>query len=1192
MRAFVLTTRLPHNSSVPVRVEWADMNDVEWRQEQLVITCKRNGQLFLKRANAHAATDPVVLHVPPTFETDIMPAHRLIKSITLIAGGNIPEPRGRVETDKIIPPTLTMGVNVRLDDVTFVIYADGSAMQATVHGHSCGHGPAGSAIVTINRRTGEYEAASWHNPWQSNNVAEWNAFVAARRRATALARAGEMVLIIIDSQIVYDAWCKAKAPTKQHLLRFYNTTKHEHEAGLDGRIIVTHMRRELNNKADEHAKAAARSAQGCGDQALFLTVDPDYQSMPHTRNFETFGRDDMATTVHQTVTQIAESIASFEQFARVRQFRVRSHVPPQAAAHWAQIVKLQLQLVIGAQNIEQRSIAIIGFLLLPTVYLPTNMQTRRLVQRLHEGAPARINLNTARERRPPPADEKARLQAKAARVTAQLRDFRVSGAVKEMLADAAADDESEEMRNATPERRAEILQQRHNSAVGKLRTKFPPLDERHPVALQRDDVPDVAPFSESLVWNVVRSMSRKAASAIDGWSRQQLMSAMELERSISDDLGSILAWVEMAKSTNESGPRYFNELAMEIIRGGRLVSVPKPPNDVRPIGISSFIAKLAGACGQRRDNVKRLPFQFAIRCPNGTQQIVHRVRKAYNDGKCIIKLDLRNAYNTARRGRILAALRENYADCHDLRAYFATMYGVPSKLAVYGPGGVIDVVEAAEGVRQGDAPSSFYFCAAINVGERITERFGHERASVMMYMDDTTIIADAEIAEEVARFAAECFNDIGFDTNRDKSSMVCRTGTARMAGADGAVGSFIKVVHHEAEEFKVLGAIVNSSYATLYETLRKRITKFFDTLEALPLLAEDMHTIVTYCGRPKLIYLCATTPPEFARPIVEFFQERLNRAFAKIIDVNATEIPKELLHHVDGAAIPNYTDKHEQLYVASEQMALRAEDKATRIRLTEVAPIVGAFSPAESPMAYAWSRYQSACEYDRLPNVTYHVALALRVNMVPRNLSAQFCARYCHTHGKMLQTVPELIEHALHCESLTGVTGTARHNLMRDAMAAVARRYGVNVISEPRCYVYLSSVSHQRCDVQRRPDLRFKPPLSDHCVATDLTIVTPDGAPGAAALRAAEEKRQRHSAAVHEHGDIFIPFAAETNGYFANCCDTLINKLADGIPRELRFAFRRDFIGACASSIARFRAEAVMNAIRAAPMITNTHTDL
>jgi hypothetical protein len=142
------------------------------------------------------------------------------------------------------------------------------------------------------------------------------------------------------------------------------------------------------------------------------------------------------------------------------------------------------------------------------------------------------------------------------------------------------------------------------------------------------------------VYETLKKMPKDAACAIDGWTRNLLMSAITVDHSIAEDLGVILAMIasttqhaeaprqqqqqqeqqqqnqnqnfrnNAARQNNnnnnktnskETWCRYFDELTMEMLRAARLVGIPKPDGkSYRPIVVSSFFSKLTGACLLRR----------------------------------------------------------------------------------------------------------------------------------------------------------------------------------------------------------------------------------------------------------------------------------------------------------------------------------------------------------------------------------------------------------------------------------------------------------------------------------------------------------------------------------------------------------------------------------------------------------------
>jgi hypothetical protein len=205
-----------------------------------------------------------------------------------------------------------------------------------------------------------------------------------------------------------------------------------------------------------------------------------------------------------------------------------------------------------------------------------------------------------------------------------------------------------------------------------------------------------------------------------------------------------------------------------------------------------------------------------------------------------------------------------------------------------------------------------------------------------------------------------------------------------------------------------------------------------------------------------------------------------------------------------------------------------------------------------------------AALHEQLSPALYTIALALRCNQLPTAIRPQLPLK-CDCHD-MLYNNQQLIEHAIGCDKMSGITPGARHTFVKVALKSTASAYGILVHNEPNFYVYGSEVRH-------RPDLTFN--LYSESIATDVTIVTASGRPGDAAAAAAKKKTEHHSAAVNAFGHEFIPFAMETSGHLDSSCHKLIDRIAQHIPRHERHWFKRDMTAAASTAVAKFRALAV-----------------
>jgi hypothetical protein len=144
---------------------------------------------------------------------------------------------------------------------------------------------------------------------------------------------------------------------------------------------------------------------------------------------------------------------------------------------------------------------------------------------------------------------------------------------------------------------------------------------------------------------------------------------------------------------------------------------------------------------------------------------------------------------------------------------------------------------------------------------------------------------------------------------------------------------------------------------------------------------------------------------------------------------------------------------------------------------------------------------------------------------------------------------------------MSDVSYTFRHELVKHAMADVARSHGITVTLEPTFYTY--------ADGARRPDITFHVPGA--AVATDVTIVAPKGKVGEAATRAAADKTTVHHGPVNAMGHKFIPAACESHGFIGEGVYHLAKTLARAIPTYLTKWFYSSFISAVSYALAKGR---------------------
>ena len=88
----------------------------------------------------------------------------------------------------------------------------------------------------------------------------------------------------------------------------------------------------------------------------------------------------------------------------------------------------------------------------------------------------------------------------------------------------------------------------------------------------------------------------------------------------------------------------------------------------------------------------------------------------------------------------------------------------------------------------------------------------------------------------------------------------------------------------------MLGVNITDNFDDHNREMIEKIDRFFDAIDNLKVHPEIMHILLHFCGKPRLLYYCQTTPPKFGLEVVQHFDNKIKNSFAKLIGI----IPMEL----------------------------------------------------------------------------------------------------------------------------------------------------------------------------------------------------------------------------------------------------------------------------------------------------------
>ena len=980
-------------------------------------------------------------------------------------------------------------------DAKAIIYVDGSTC------HEKG-GPASSAISVFTLVGSQVHRQNFGRfyPGATSNCVAAAAMLAALRFAKMHVPRDGNITIVTTSQLVYKHVTGEQRFKDSKLVTVGQQLNDIVDASFALRISFCHLHWAHKNYADEICKSVLNLGKPLGDLPE-LFMDLPYVNTPRHRTQRV-----LPPVVEPQLPEPMD-IQSIEDFAKLRTFKARTSVPPEAELLWANLVRRSAQAVVAATDMVERDKNIIELMLLPMRYLPANVRTTRIVTHLKSGTPFHIDhRKQSQEVRERAADrEMHRLKEQIHRLG---RDGKIKTANKLIRNQATRDDMP------------------HDEKVEGLKKKFvnkDTADESEEVFAIRQ----VPIFTGFEVRSALRKINRQCATGADGWSKDHLMSALRGSEGLDDILGSIFTTIASQR---------LSPLLEDVLRCGRLVGIPKPDNaGVRPITIAALFMKVFGTMSMARDDVKPSQHQYAIGHKDGCLKVIHQIRDELanlhkNDPTAeyvAIKVDISNAFNELARHTVRKELKEH---CETMKQFFRVAYGGSSPLIVYGPDG-FSMINMEEGIRQGDATSTYLFCIGV---DRALRELLELKYRCWMFCDDLTLIVRKCEVEATLEAVKRAFAKVGLRVNEAKLDIYGPTDV-------------------RTKPFVLLGADLACTEEFTEKQLLKQ-AQYFELLDRIPMHAQLKAVLLRVCGAPRLRYITSAMPPNSTKRLTEAFDKGTVSALSKIVQLSEEDLEASgLLHDTMGAGIPKYTELREKLYAAARNYAI--DGVHTPVEL------VTKGDDSRQPLARhnmdaQWLWYDGS-----MSPAEFCTAFCVRLGIVQPHLRVHPARCDC---GKTITNDVDQIQHTFTCDQFTSTTHTRRHNMLRDEICRVCMSFGISAVKEPTCYLYEEG--------RKRPDIIFG---THRTLVTDVTIVNPQGEPGEAAKTADEKKRKQHGAAVERQQHVFIPGACEAYGLIGPGMVKLVKELAHNLPLSTQFIFRRTMMNAIATVLARSRASGI-----------------
>ena len=624
--------------------------------------------------------------------------------------------------------------------------------------------------------------------------------------------------------------------------------------------------------------------------------------------------------------------------------------------------------------------------------------------------------------------------------------------------------------------------------------------------------------------------------------------------------------------------------------GASLCALEKKDGGIRPIAIGNTLRRLATkvaifpATNGLREQLQ--PTQLGVGTPVGCEAVL-RATRAYMEGttspKVLLKIDLKNAFNTLRRDKILAAVRDNIPGTYNL---FHQAYGADS-LLYYGDTTIV----SATGLQQGDPAGPVLFSLTI---DDLTKSLTAELNA--WFLDDGTLGDIAEkVLEDLDRLMTG-FPELGAALNGGKCELTLLNHTPEQQAE--VVQLFrnrlptIKVI--PSEELDLLGSpLLDASVPRILEDKKAMLERVCSRLEEID--AHAALVLLKNCfSMPKFMYLLRTSTAFKFPENLQSIDESIRKALTSITNV---DIKNEAWHQArlpvrhGGLGIRTSEQLSASAYLASHYAT---EDLVARIlapvnldRRPDPEEALGCWQrqapespiPTERAKQKAWDEPVCTREFDELIAQADQVArarlLAARVedsgawlHALPTptlgtlmdneclriTIAQRIGAEVCQPHRcRCGAVVDRLGLHPLSCRYSAG--RLPRHAALNDVVKRALTTAGIPS--------YLEPPGLDRGD-GRRPDgmtvIPFKngKPLvwdstcSDTFAATHINHTALQ--PGYAADHAEANKRQKYNNLTDRY--FFEPIAVETSGVLGSSTRVFLKELGrrmtseTGDPRE------------------------------------------
>ncbi|CAG9118843.1 unnamed protein product [Plutella xylostella] len=289
------------------------------------------------------------------------------------------------------------------------------------------------------------------------------------------------------------------------------------------------------------------------------------------------------------------------------------------------------------------------------------------------------------------------------------------------------------------------------------------LQSKHPPQPPSAQLPD-APASDSAplqvlgtdVYGAIMSFRCGSAGGLDGLSPQHLKDLLastgQAGETLLSNLTALINLMLAGKVNTSIAPLMY---------GARLCALNKKDGGIRPIAVGSTLRRIASkvCCRQILPKLSTYlqPLQLGFGSKGGCEAAVHALRTyiEHDGGEVVLKVDIKNAFNSIDRGTFLTEIKELTPEIYP---YLWQCYSSPSYL-IYNS----NRIHSEVGCQQGDPLGPAIFSLAIH--KTISSL---KSKLIMWYLDDGTLGGESDTVLDDLRTLTDNMREIGLELNSAK----------------------------------------------------------------------------------------------------------------------------------------------------------------------------------------------------------------------------------------------------------------------------------------------------------------------------------------------------------------------------------------------------------------------------------------